>query len=179
MKLFTSGLLSIFVILFTFSCSSTENISPSGNTSSSSIFPGWYQSSEFLADSLSYTGFATAIGSDSALAVERAEIQARAHLESNIAELTEEIRTGLEESGSTSVSNTDFIIILRSAHSKVESAGTLSMNSVKQEDGYYRGFASVDISKEELVKVLETGFKGHPRYWGEFSGSAEFARLFN
>lgn len=179
MKLFTSGLLSIFVILFTFSCSSTESVTPTSNTSSSSIFPGWYQSSEFTADSISYTGYATAIASDSLLAVKRAEVQARAHLESNIAELTEDIRTSLEESGSTSASNTDFIIILRTAHSKVESAGTLSMNSVKKEDGYYRGFASVDISKEELVKVLEAGFTGHPRYWGEFSGAAEFLRLFN
>lgn len=179
MKLSTSGLLSIFVILFTFSCSSTETMTPDAGVASSGIFPGWYQNSEFLADSLSYSGFATAVASDSLVALERAESQARANLESNIAELTEKVRTSIEETGSTNVTNSDFIIILRTAHSKVESAAMLSMSSVREQDGVYRGFVSVDISKENLTKVLESGFKGHPRYWGEFSGSAAFTSIFN
>lgn len=177
MKLLKLWALSAFFFLGFNACSSTENVG-NGLAESSSVFPSWYQNAEFVGDSLGYSGFATAIGADSAKAIERAEIQARIHLEKRIAQLTEEVRTELVESGSKDAENTDFIIILRTAHAKVVEAANSIQSVSRKTDGYYRGFASVEISKNQLRSVLEQGFTGHPRYWGTFSSSPSFVKFF-
>lgn len=178
MKLFKLGVLSIVILLGMNACATTENTSVESVKESSSIFPTWYQPVESSSDSLGYMGFATAIAADSIKAIERAEIQARIHLEKKIAQLTEEIRTDLEDSGSTNVANADFIIILRTAHSQVQKTAKSAQSMSKKTDGYYRGFSSVGISKNEIRTVLEQGFTGHPRYWGEFSSSPTFSKYF-
>jgi hypothetical protein len=174
MKLFNFGALSVLVIAILGACAASGP-AISDSTSAESIFPSWYTIDGFSSDSLIYSGFATAIASDSAVALERAEKQARINLEKNIALLTEEIRTGLVESGSNNADNTDFIIILRTAHSGVETAATLGKSIARNTEGYYRGFASVEITRTQVRNVLEKGFTGHPRYWGEFSSAQGFA----
>ena len=158
-------------------CTSTGTTTTS-DTVSNSVFPEWYMSSGVSSDSLSYSGYATAIASDSLLAIERAEEQARAHLESSIAELTEDIRNAMLETGSSNAGQTDFIIILRTAHSKVEGSASLANSSAKSSDGYFRGFAAVKITRSELVSTLEKGFTVHPRYWGDFSSADLFGEYF-
>ncbi len=177
MKLLKLCALSTFIFLGLNACSSTENV---GNeiAERSSVFPSWYQNAEFSSDSLGYSGFGTAIGADSAKAIERADMQARIYLEKRIAQLTEEVRTDLVQSGSKDAENTDFIIILRTAHSNVVEAANSVQSVSRKTDGYYRGFASVEISKDQLKSVLEQGFKGHPRYWGAFSASPTFVKYF-
>ena len=178
MKLFTYGALSLFIGISIYACSSTGGTASSGGASGSSVFPSWYNTTEYLADSLSYSGFGTGVAEDSLVALQRAEADALANLESYVAELTEEIRNEMVDAGSTDADNTDFIIILRTAHSLVEGEAGLSSSSVRSEGSYYRGFAGVSISKADLVDVLEKGFTGHPRYWGGFSSSPSFLSYF-
>lgn len=178
MKLFKFGVLSVILFTGFLACSSAESTLTETVSEVSSMYPTWYQVSEIVEDSLSYSGFATAIASDSVKSIERANAQARIHLEKRIAQLTEEIRLDLEKSGSSSVKNPDFIIILRTAHAAVQEEATLSEASGKKIDTHYRGFSSVTISKAKLRTVLEQGFKGHPRYWGEFSGAPSFQKYF-
>lgn len=173
MKLFYFGALSVLVIAMLGACAASDS-TVSESSSVESIFPTWYAANGFSSDSLSYSGFATAIAADSAIALERAEKQARINLEKNIALLTEEIRTDLVKSGSSNADNTDFIIILRTAHSGVEAAATLDQSIARNTVGYYRGFASVEITRAQIRNVLENGFTGHPRYWGEYSSAQGF-----
>lgn len=177
MKLFNFGVLSVLVIVMLGACA-TSGSAGSDSVSEGSVYPSWFITSEFSSDSLSYSGFATAIAADSLIAIQRAEKQARVNLEKNIALLTEEIRTDLVESGSTNVDNTDFIIILRTAHAGVEGAASLDQSVAKTTDSYFRGFASVAISRARIRQVLEQGFSGHPRYWGEFSSAPGYALHF-
>ena len=178
MKLFKLLVFSIIAIWGATACAPSENLTSNNETGTSSLFPTWYQNVEFTSDSLDYTGFATAIASDSIKAIERADKQARIHLEKRIAQLTEEIRTDLLDSGSSDVDNADFIVILRTAHSNIEKAASTSQMISSKTDGYYRGFSSVTITRNEIKLVLETGFNGHPRYWGEFSSSPSFSKFF-
>ncbi len=178
MKLFKPLVLSILAIWGASACAPSENLASNDELGSSSIFPTWYLNVEFTSDSVEYKGFATAIASDSIKAIERADKQARIHLEKRIAQLTEEIRTDLLDSGSRDVENADFIIILRAAHYNIEEAASTSQMSSRKIDGYFRGFSSVSITKSEIKSVLENGFTGHPRYWGEFSSSPSFSKYF-
>tara|TARA_R110000868_G_scaffold37111_6_gene131451 strand:- start:36505 stop:37035 length:531 start_codon:yes stop_codon:yes gene_type:complete len=176
MKLLKVWVLSLTVVIGLNACSTTENtvteIEPI------SIFPSWYKNVEFTSDSLGYSGYATAIAVDSTKAIQRAVAQARIHLEKKIAQLTEEIRLEFKESGSNDAENADFIIILRTAHAGVVENAKVSETISSKLDGYYRGFASVEISKSEVRSTLEKGFTGHPRYWGGFSESPMFATYF-
>ncbi|RNC80097.1 MAG: hypothetical protein ED557_13300 [Balneola sp.] len=177
MNKFTYGVLSI-ITLFIVSCSSSAPTVGTTNSTSNSIFPGWYNQSGFFADGVAYHGFATAVSADSVTAIERAELKARTTLGKNIGEITENIRVELDQGGSSNVGNTDFIIILRTAHTGVELESTLTESLATKVDGYYRGFAKVEISRAQAASVLETGFTGHPRYWGEFSSSEGYKSSF-
>lgn len=178
MKIFSYGVLSAAILTLTLACSSTQSSTSTSDNSSNSVYPGWYNTSEFQADSLNYHGFATAINADSSEAVDRAIQQAKVHLEYNIGDITEEIRTALVENGSTDADNTDFIIILRKAHAAVGAAAEISEVSAGNSGNYYRAFAAVSISKSKVAEVLEDGFTGHPRYWGGFSSAPLFVKHF-
>ncbi len=178
MNKFTYGVLSIIALIIAGACSSSAPTVGTTSTSNNSIFPGWYNQSGFIADSLGYHGYATAVAADSSTAIQRAESQARTNLGKNVGEITEEIRLELERSGSTNVDNTDFIIILRTAHTGVEGESALTRSVAVKTDGYYRGFAKVEISRSQAGTVLEKGFTGHPRYWGEFSSSEGYKSSF-
>lgn len=163
--------------LFSYSCASTEG-TISSTSESNSLFPSWYSNTGFQADSLSFHGFGTAISADSALAVTRAIENARLHLDLEIGKLAEDVRTQLETEGNSNVRNTDFILILRNAHADAVSQADPSNSWVRLDDNTFRAFASVDITKAELVGLLEEGFDGHPRYWASYSGSAFFENTF-
>ncbi len=175
MKTNTFALFVLASIVF-ISCSATsETISTNSDTSSGALYPAWYNLAEFNQDSTTFYGFATAIASDSLTAIERARAQAKANLETRIGEITETVRTEMVEAGSSAAGNTDFIIILRAAHSKVQNEALLTNSWATFSETHFRAFVSVTITKESVVATLEDGFTGHPRYWGEFSNSAPFA----
>lgn len=178
MNKITYGVLSIIALFIVASCSSSAPAVGTTTASSNSLYPAWYSQSGFIADSLGYYGYATAVASDSSTAINRAELQARTTLGKNVGEITEDIRLELERGGSTNVDNTDFIIILRTAHTGVESESELTRSAAIKVDGYFRGFAKVEISRSQAGTVLEKGFTGHPRYWGEFSSSEGYKTSF-
>ena len=178
MNKLTYGVLSIIALFIVAACSSSAPAVGTSTASSNSLFPAWYSQSGFMADSLGYYGYATAVASDSSTAIRRAELQARTRLGKNVGEITEDIRLELERGGSTNVGNTDFIIILRTAHTGVESGSELIQSSAVKMDSHYRGFAKVEISRSEAGAVLEKGFTGHPKYWGEFYSSEGYKTNF-
>ena len=178
MKILSLVTLSIFLLLGFNACSSSQNAVTETIKKAPSIYPVWYQNAEFSSDTLGFSGYATAIASDSLMAIERANQQAKVHLEKQIGKITEEIRLDIEKSGSTTVNNTDFIIILREAHSEVINASSPLTSIAKKMDGHFRGFSSVRITKSDVKSLLESGFSGHPKYWAEFSGSTAFQDYF-
>lgn len=165
-------LLSAIIILA--ACTGAKTVTQTASTNS--IFPSWYQNG-FTSDSLSYSSGATAIASDSLIAIQRAEIAARAALESQLAAKMEEVRKNME-SESSYAARADFIMILRNAHARVESsAAIVDRISVKVPNGY-RGFAVASITKETLQSLMHNGFSSNPEYWREFSSSSLFQSLF-
>lgn len=170
----------VLVLIFTIGflgCSTTEEATEQTTESSeesSDIYPNWYTQSGFSADSLSFHGFATAVSSDSAVAMANAELQARVNLESQIAIKLESVRDGLEDSGSELANDADFIITLRNAHNAVQEDADSGEQVAQQEKDYYRGFAQVSISKIELMDILESGFIGKDSYWQEVRSSDLF-----
>jgi len=141
---------------------------------SEGIYPQWYAPSGFSSDSVAFSGYATAVSSDSVIAMANAELQARVNLENHIAERLESVREQLEESGSSISTNADFIITLRNAHDAVEDAAETGKRSAKQEDGYYRGFTKVTITRDELRDLIRSGFSGKENYWEIISDSDIF-----
>ncbi len=153
------------------SCSSSEKAAVS---SSQSMYPAWYSTAEFDADSTSFHGFATAISADSVVAIANAELQARANLESALAYKMEEVRITLEEEGNATVANSDFILTLRNAHNQVQQAAASSNGAARPEDGYFKGYAKVSITKSEFNQLMKSAFSGEPGYWSMFSSSAAY-----
>jgi len=170
------ALLTIFTASFIYSCSSSNSVVES--SSSNEIFPVWYSMSSFQADSNSFSGFGIAIATDSTVAMHRASLEAKKNLDLAIGKISEDIRTQIVSEGNSSAGNTDFILILRNAHADAVEESNLSNHHVINENGKFRAFAEMNISKIELIKQLEVGFKGHPRYWASFSDNSTFQASF-
>lgn len=179
MNVYKGIFLALALLITGIQCSSTSPVTTeTPSKAAPSIYPVWYDNSGYVADSLSFHGFGTAVSSDSLTAITKAENQARIILEAEIAEITENIREDMVEGGSNAAKNTDFIIILRTAHSFVQQEAEKGQGIARNSDGTYRGFATVSITKEKVVATLEKGFTGHPKYWGEFSGIDSFKSNF-
>ncbi len=170
MKNYLRGVFFSAVIILTIGCSGTQTvISNSENTNA--LFPGWYQTSAFAQDSTSFSSGGTAVASDSLIAIERAETQARILLESHLAQKMEDIRESL---GTDEASRSDFIITLRNAHARAEQAATVINSSSKKTEKGYRGFAVVSISRQEFHSLMEQGFSSKSGYWNTFSSSSSY-----
>lgn len=169
-RIFKGFILVLMVTMGFLGCSATEQTVGSSD-GSGGIYPAWYVQSGFSADSLSYHGFATAVSSDSVIAMANAELQARVNLESYIARKLESVREQLEDEGSDIATDTDFIITLRNAHHAVQEEAIPGNRSANKEKNYYRGFSQVSIAKNELMDLLESGFSGKARFWNALKNS--------
>lgn len=165
------------LITFTIACSGTKKVSINNTPSNNSSHPSWYSGFEFNSDSTIFSSRATAVAGDSETAKIRAEKEARALLESYIAKELEDIRSELERDGSTIVQKPDFILMLRNAHLKIESAAIVSNTEAMQKEGVYRGFAKVEIEKQEVKKLIESGLSSNKNYQQEFVNSTSFKNL--
>ncbi|MEX0724478.1 MAG: hypothetical protein WD053_11395 [Gracilimonas sp.] len=175
MSNFFKALLYTSILLIGFSgCATTDEVTEQGDGESEKIYPQWYVPSGFSSDSVAFNGYATAISSDSSIAMANAELQARVNLESHIAERLESVRKQLEENGSPISTNTDFIITLRNAHNAVEAAADPVEGTAQSEEGYYRGFAQVSITRSQLAALIRSGFSGKENYWEAISDSDIF-----
>jgi hypothetical protein len=164
--------LSVLLICLS-SCSTTEKTAKT-QSDPPSIYPEWFTTAQFESDSTAFHGFATAVSSDSVIAMANAELQARANLETAIAYKMEEARITLEEEGNSTVKNADFILTLRNAHNQVQQAANNAHEEARAKGGYYTGFAQVTISKSDFLELMESGFSGKSSYWQTLSSSAAF-----
>lgn len=174
-RIFKGFILAGFLTIGFLGCSPTEKITEQADEEGG-LYPAWYESAEFVQDSVSFHGYAMAVSSDSVVAMANAELQARVNLESHLAAKLESVREELEDNGSGIATNTDFIITLRNAHNSIQEAADAGSKSAQREEGYYRGFAQVSISKSKLVDLLERGFSGKDSYWQEFRSSGLFQK---
>lgn len=169
-RIFKGFILVLMVTMGFLGCSATEQTTESSD-GSGGIYPGWYIQSGFSADSLSHHGYATAVSSDSVIAIANAELQARVNLESYIARKLESAREQLEDQGLDIATDTDFIIILRNSHHAVQEEAVPVNKSANRVNNYYRGFSQVSITKNELMEILESGFSGKTNYWNALKNS--------
>ena len=161
------------VFLFVSCSSSTKPLVESPQTSVNKNYPEWYGAYRFSSDSTHFNASATAVSADRNEAQIRAEKEARANLESYIAKELEDIRRDIEVDGSKVMTNPSFILKLRNAHYKIESQATVLKSEVRSVEGVYRAFASVQISKQEVMKLLDQGLNSNPRYVSEFLKSVQ------
>jgi hypothetical protein len=174
------NLLFVLLLAGIFNACSTPQKSAAGDANeANSIYPAWYSNSGFTSDSTFFHGFATAVSSDSVIAIANAELQARANLESAVAEKLEEVRATLEENGNSVATQADFILTLRNAHHAVQQRATEEGGEARPEASYFTGYSKVSISKSELRRLLESGFSGKSSYWNTLSSSPAFAQEMN
>ncbi len=173
----TTSLLTLLTVLIFYSCSSTGGM----NTTSSStnqIFPSWYSTIGFQADSSSFYGFGLSIASDSALAIERATNDAYKNLDLAIGDLIEKIRTQQFKDGRSITGETNFILTLRNSNSQAIKNANYTHSSVINKEGTFRAFVKIGIPKSDFVKHLEDGFMGNAAYWKAFSDNLPFSSTF-
>ncbi len=142
------------LIVIGLACSSSEKLT--NTKTSNSIYPAWYSSFAFTSDNTTFYARATAVASNPETAKQRAELEARAFLESYIAKEIEDIRYELERDGMKGMNAPDFILKLRNAHAKVESEASVVNSSATETDGIFRGFVRVSISKKKVEELMKS-----------------------
>lgn len=175
----TTKLAFIAAVLLMVACSGANELSKTNSTGANALYPSWYGAYEFSSDTSNFYARATAVASDADLAKLRAEKEARALLESYIAQELEDVRSELERDGSSIVKEPTFILMLRNAHLKVEEEATVVDTEHFEKDGVFRGFARVEIGKQEIRKLIESGLSSNKRYQSVFTESAGFADFIN
>jgi ribosomal protein S4 len=171
---YISGIALMSMILLTIACSGASEVTNKNTSVNNSLYPAWYGSYEFSSDSTNFYARATAVASDSKKAELRAEKEARALLESYIAKELEDVRKELSRDGSGVVKEPNFILMLRNAHYKIEEQATVNDLESAMKEGVYRGFAKVEISKQQVRQLIESGLSMNIAFQREFVGSQSF-----
>ena len=171
----TGFLLSLSLLLLLAACGGSNTLTK--NTNTSPVLPPWY-SQGFTADSSSFQYGGTAIASDSLMAIERAEQDARVELEDYIASELEDIRRELDNNGSAIVNEAAFLMSLRNAHARAQEEATITESSSQMMGQAYRGFAVATITKARLSQLLQDGLSSNSSYWETLSTSAAFKTIF-
>ncbi len=167
------GLLLCTVFLTGFAaCSSPQKTATVPKVESKKDYPQWFQANSFSADSTVFHGYAQAVAADSAVAVANAVLQARANLETGLANLLEEVRTEQEKSGVDVVTKKGFILSLRNAHQQSEQAAAKSNGAAYAKKGHYLGYAEVELTKVEVKDLLKKGLSS--TYWNALAESPIF-----
>lgn len=170
-----SSFFIIAIVLTITSCSAPEPVTSSDSppeAKPASLYPEWYNSTETATrDSLNFYGFATSVASDSALAMQRAELQARIELGVMLSSELEKIRQQLESDGVSAAAEPEFILHLRTAHLPATETAAVQQSSVNNTDGVFRAFTMIGVQKAKAADLLQNAFGDFPQYWNLFSGS--------
>ncbi len=177
MSLSFKGILFVTAVVLGFNACTSSEKTINTSVNENAKYPAWYSTSSFSSDSLSFYGYAKAVSSDSVVAVANAELQARANLESALANKLETVRNAIETSGNNLATKTNFILTLRNAHQAVEGAANKVHGEARAIDGYFTGYTQVSISKTDFSQVLKNGFKGKNSYWKALSSSSAYNEL--
>ena len=176
---YISRTLLISVALLALACSGASELTKKNISVNNTLYPTWYGAYEFYSDSTRFYARATAVSSDPKIAELRAEKEARALLESYIAKELEDVRKELSRDGSSIVNESNFIMMLRNAHYKIEEQATVNDLESAMKEGVYRGFAKVEISKQQVRQLIESGLSSNNRYQNEFMNSDGFQEFLN
>jgi len=173
-----TGFSSFFIIatlIATSSCSAPEPVTSSDlppETKPASVYPEWYTSADTATrDSLNLYGFATAVASDSLIALKRAESQARIELGAMLSSELEKIRQKLESDGVSGAGESEFIIHVGTAHLPASEAAAVTQSSVRKTGKVFRAFTMISVQKAQTDDLLQQAFGDFPQYWNFFSGS--------
>lgn len=169
----TKFLILLSTVLLFLNCSSTSSTTVTAPEAVNKDYPAWFGPYRFSSDSTNFNANATAVSANKQEAINRAEVEARANLESYIAKEIENIRLDIEAEGSKVVTNPSFILKLRNAHYKVEKEATVTKSEAKLIENVYRGFVSVHISKEQVKRILEQGLSSNSNFAKEFLKSVQ------
>ncbi|MFP8488411.1 hypothetical protein ACKGJO_04865 [Gracilimonas sp. Q87] len=156
-------------------CSATqETTSPQQTESQDIAYPSWYEQVMFQTDSTSFIGYGEAVALDSVTAIKNAELQARVNLEAGVSEIIEETRESISDKGNETVNTPEFLIMLRNASQAIQKEGTIANKTSLNKDSYFRGYATVRISRSEALTTLRTGFEANQGYWRILNDSSLF-----
>lgn len=141
--------------------------------------PSWYSvKPAFEVDGELFTGYSTALASDSANAAERAVEQARVRVESEVSRRLESVRDDAVSEGGTSsdLNAPQFLLKLRKTEtiiSKLASESNVEVYDNEEGDGY-RGFASAQVDRETLIEEFDKAFSAHRQTWESLRDSEAF-----
>lgn len=156
-------------------CSATqETTSPQKTESQDLAYPSWYEQVMFQADSTSFIGYGEAVASDSLTAIKNAELQARVNLETGVSEIVEDTRVSILDDGNETVNTPEFLVMLRNASQAIQNEGAIANKISINKDGYFRGYATVRISRSEALTTLRSGFDTNQGYWRILNDSSLF-----
>lgn len=164
------------------SCSTTQKMgNKSADTGSNSVYPAWYSSSsEFTSTDSTYTAFGLAVGSDSTEALDKSIEKAKTNFEQHLSARLESIRTSASDElgANSSVSTSRFIFALRNAEATLSESVMISSGIANHngELSSYRGFASVTITREDLIDNLDEQLDSHSA-WEMLKTSQAFNEL--
>jgi len=178
-------ILSVVVILFTMTflgCSGTGGVTqkaqPGSQTNKVQKYPSWYGNRSVVnTDSVIY-GYATAVGNDSASAVDKARSWAESELKSDLSDKLESIRSSAaaEYGSDYGLDETRFLIALRKVDNAVTYLTENGHAEVRTVEGYdsYRSFAEVVVPKDELVQRIGKRLAGYEKAWNAMKESEAF-----
>lgn len=177
-------LLSLSVLIV--SCSTSQQVTETptetkAEPESDSFYPAWYSNtSEFTRTDSTFTAYGLAVGVDSNEAVQKAVTKAKANFEQHISSQLESIRTdAAEELNNRNIDSPDFIFALRNVEASLSDALKISEKVARRNEKFssYQGFASVTISREELINSIGNQLGSNQETWKAIQSSQAFEQL--
>lgn len=176
------------VIMIAAGCSSTSNTTRSPETAQegsvtkdSNAAPDWFSGESVTYDNSTIQAYAAAIGSDAASAETKAVARATALLKQSVSSELENIRTEVvKEVGKASgLADAGFLIDLRKADNAVSDIVSTQQSGTAPVEGQNstRGFAAVQLSKEELIEQLDKRMAAHEDSWNTLKESGTFQKF--
>lgn len=180
----------LILLIFSFvlnSCSASmeevtdneEQEKPEEQTEEASLYPSWFENeTEIVRDSTAVRAYASAVDSDSTVAVDKAEKQARENFISSFSETMEEIRNeAINEGGESVLSESGFVMALRNAEGALSGIPEIEEAEGEAQEDYkgYRGYVELAVSKDNLTETLETELSSHAEAWESLKSSEAYS----
>ncbi|MFH5883830.1 hypothetical protein ACG2F4_05925 [Halalkalibaculum sp. DA3122] len=173
----------LIAAVFAVSCSTPQPVSESSGESdpepqTESIYPAWFSgTSEFVESDSTFTAYGMAVDMDSTAATRSAVTKAKANFEQHLSIRLESIReSAAREQDNSEMESPEFIFALRNAEASLSGIVKVSDKVANRSRNLnsHLGFAAVTISKEELVRNLESRMDSNREAWRTLRNSAAF-----
>jgi hypothetical protein len=141
--------------------------------------PEWFNEKEIVDSDTTITAYAIAIASDSERAVSKAQAWGIARLKRAVSDRLEEIRTDIvdEEGQASELNDPGFLIAFRKAADAVEKVSEMHETADRAIEDYQgiRGFAKVQVNKEELIKAMDAKLTSYKEEWEIIKNASSFS----